>query len=92
MNDFTRKWAAGLRALIVRKLNEHGPLTTNQLAGMCNVSVEAIAPRMTELEAEGLAHDTGRRVASGSGLGRKLKVWQLTTEETPARLTQPALL
>lgn len=75
MNDKLRPWAAGLRALITRKLHAHGPMTTRELALSCQVSVEAIAPRLSELESLGAVFDSGRRVASASGRGRKLKVW-----------------
>lgn len=73
--DFNRPWAAGLRSLIMLKLLANGPQTTHELATACQVSPDAIAPRMSELEALGEAVDSGRRKASVSGKGRKLKVW-----------------
>jgi predicted ArsR family transcriptional regulator len=73
-------WRKGLRELIVLKLTELGPLTTKELANACQVSPDAIAPRMTELEGEGRARDTGRRKSSLSGKGRKLKVWEAAGE------------
>ncbi len=82
MNDKLRPWAAGLRALIVRKLHAHGPMTTRELALSCQVSLEAIAPRLSELEELGAVFDSGRRVSPTSGRGRKLKVW---TWERPGR-------
>lgn len=75
MSDFNRPWAAGLRKLILHRLRSQGPQTTHELAAGCQVSPDAIAPRMTELEALGEAHDTGRRKSSVSGKGRKQKVW-----------------
>ncbi|MCU0783721.1 MAG: hypothetical protein MUF81_06665 [Verrucomicrobia bacterium] len=74
-------WRAALRALIAHKLSELGPLDTHELARACQVNPDAVAPRMSEMEALGLARDTGRRHSSVSGKGRKLKVW----EAIPAR-------
>jgi predicted ArsR family transcriptional regulator len=80
MTDANRKWAAGLRALILKKLNERGPMTTHDLANACQVNQDAVAPRMTELEAEGSVRDTGHRQRSVSGKGRPLKVWEATSQ------------
>lgn len=76
MKDFSRPWAAGLRSLILLKLETLGPMTTRELATACQVSPEAVAPRMSELEGLGEARDTGRRKSSVSGKGRKQKIWQ----------------
>lgn len=89
--DFNRPWAAGLRSLIVLKLQQNGPQTTHELATACQVSPDAIAPRMTELEALGEAHDNGRRKSSVSGKGRKLKVWAAGEGEPEIRLNPGAL-
>ena len=35
MNDFDRPWAKGLRALLLRKLYELGPMDTHQAANAC---------------------------------------------------------
>lgn len=67
-------WRAGLRALILHRLRVHGPQTPQQLADGCQVAVEAIAPRMVELESDGVIFDTGQR-RSRFGRGRKQKVW-----------------
>jgi predicted ArsR family transcriptional regulator len=76
MNDAHRPWAKGLRSLIVKHLTERGPMTTHELANACQVSEKAIAPRMSELEIELRARDSGFRRPSLSGKGRKLKVWE----------------
>jgi predicted ArsR family transcriptional regulator len=78
MNDFDRGWAKGLRALMVRKLCELGPMTSREMANACQVAETAVAPRWTELEALGLAQDTGERRHSLSGRGRPQKVWRIT--------------
>lgn len=75
MKDFDRPWAKGLRSLGLKKLVELGPMDSHQLANACQVSPDAMAPRLSELEAAGLVRDTGRRHSSVSGRGRKLKVW-----------------
>ena len=80
-NDYGRKWAAGVRALIMRRLRLYGAQTPQQLADGLKLSVEAIAPRMTELEASGEAFDTGER-RSRFGRGRKQKVWSNTHDQT----------
>ena len=69
-------WRAALRNLILHRLRVHGPQTTHELATGCQVSVEAVMPRMSELEASGDVFDTGRRKSSVSGRGRKQKVWR----------------
>lgn len=76
MNDFNRPWAKGLRGLILKHLNERGPMTPAEAAGFCQVSVKAAAPRFSELEAERLIRDTGERRHSISGKGRTQKVWE----------------
>lgn len=76
MNDSNRPWAAGLRSLILLKLSDLGPMTTHELATACQVSPDAVAPRMTELEDRGDVRDTGRRKSSVSGKGRKQKIWE----------------
>jgi predicted ArsR family transcriptional regulator len=77
MESLEPRWRAALRRLIVHRLTEHGPQTTRELANGCNVSQDAIAPRMTELEAAGEIVDTGYRRRSVSGRGRTLKVWAI---------------
>lgn len=84
MNDFSRPWAAGLRALILCKLESLGPMTTHELATACQVSPEAIAPRMTDPEMRDQVRDTGRRKSSVSGKGRKQKIWAVVFENRPA--------
>ncbi len=74
--DFDRPWAKGLRALIFKQLVENGPMDTHGLANRCQVSVKAVAPRMTELESQGLIRQTPFLHRSVSGKGRKLKVWE----------------
>lgn len=69
-------WRVALRGLIHRVLLEHGSLTTRELANACQVNQDAIAPRMTELVAEGRVADTGITRSSVSGKGRRLKVWR----------------
>ena len=76
MNDKYRPWAKGLRGLILKHLQERGPMTPREAAGFCQVSEKAAAPRFSELEAEGLVQDTGERRHSLSGLGRTQKVWR----------------
>jgi len=70
------QWRNALRGLIVHKLKELGPLDNHALANACQVNQDAIAPRLSELEALGQVRDTGRRHSSVSGRGRKLKVWE----------------
>ena len=79
MNDFERPWAKGLRALMLCKLKELGPLDTHQAANACQVSPDAVAPRWSEMEALGEVRDTGLRHHSISGRGRRLKVWEAIT-------------
>jgi predicted ArsR family transcriptional regulator len=79
MSDFDRSWARGLRQLMLKKLVEQGPMTSREMADACQVSEKAIAPRWTELEAQGLIRDTGKRRHSISGKGRTSKVWEATT-------------
>ena len=69
------KWRAALRSLIMRRLRVHGPQTTRELANGCEVTMEALAPRMSELAATGDVYDTGTRRSSASGRGRPLKLW-----------------
>lgn len=69
-------WRAALRSLIHLKLTELGPMDTHEIARACQVSPDAVAPRMSEMVENGTASDTGRRHSSLSGKGRKLKVWQ----------------
>jgi hypothetical protein len=71
-------WAKGLRQLILKHLVERGPMTTREAANFCQVSVEAAAPRFSELEELGQVRDTGERRASVSGRGRRQKVWEAT--------------
>jgi predicted ArsR family transcriptional regulator len=72
-------WRSALRSLIRLRLEQHGPQTTHEIANGCRVSLAAVAPRMTEMEAEGTAYDTGSR-RSPTGRGRKQKVWAATSE------------
>jgi predicted ArsR family transcriptional regulator len=74
--DPDRPWAKGLRELILVHLTERGPMTPRELANFCQVKVEAVAPRMTELLAQGRVRDTGERRHSVSGKGRTQKVWE----------------
>jgi predicted ArsR family transcriptional regulator len=76
------KWRAGMRAMVMRALRRYGPQTPQQISARIGQPIEAIAPRMTELEAFGEAWDTGQR-RSRLGRGRKQKVWA-ATEENPA--------
>ena len=64
--------------LALKHLAEHGPQDSHQLANACQVSPDAMAPRMSELETLGLIQDSGERHSSASGKGRKLKVWEAT--------------
>lgn len=77
-SDMHRPWANGLRELIAVKLDLHGPLTTHEAAALCEVTVEAAAPRFSELEQLGRVRDTGER-RSPTGKGRPQKVWELST-------------
>lgn len=70
------KWRKALRSLIAHKLTTLGPMTNHQLANACQVSVKAIAPRLTEMVELGEARDTGGRHSSVSGKGRKQVVWE----------------
>ena len=59
------------------KLDLHGPLTPHEAAALCDVDVNAAAPRFSELEQQGRVRDTGER-RSPTGKGRPQKVWELT--------------
>ncbi len=76
MKDFDRPWAKGLRSLALKHFVERGPMTSHEVADFCQVSPDAMAPRMSELEGLGLIRDTGERRSPVSGRGRKLKVWE----------------
>ena len=88
-------WRNGLRQLILKHLVERGPMTARDAAGFCQVSVEAVAPRFSELEELGLVRDTGERRHSVSGKGRTQKVWEATgleqgaAPDTSTRRTSP---
>ena len=69
-------WRAALRSLICVRLNDHGPQTNRELAKGCQLPVDNIAPRMSELEQGNLIYCVGLR-KSASGRGRPVKVWAL---------------
>lgn len=74
------KWRKALRSLIMHKLRTLGPMTNRELANACQVSVIAVAPRLTELVELGEARDSGARHSSISGKGRKQVVWEAVHE------------
>ncbi|HMP83239.1 MAG TPA: hypothetical protein PKA41_11110 [Verrucomicrobiota bacterium] len=82
MHDFPNEpaWRKGLRSLALKHLTENGPQDSHQLANACQVSPDAMSPRMSELEELGLVRDSGERHSSVSGRGRKLKVWEAINE------------
>ena len=76
-------WRKGLRELILKKLHAEGALTVKQLAAACQVSEKAVAPRMSELQAEGRATDSGQRRAALGTRGRRRKVWAAVGDTKP---------
>lgn len=67
--------APGLRALVLRALVLHGPMTADETAERLNLSPFAIRPRFTELLRDGVIEDSGARRPSANG--RPAKVWRL---------------
>ena len=75
-SDNEPRWRKALRSLITLKLREFGPMDNSQIADVCYLPVNDIAPRMSELVSEAKVRDTGRRHSSVSGRGRKKVVWE----------------
>ena len=67
--------APGLRALVLRSLVIHGPMTADETAEKLGLSPFAIRPRFTELLRDQLIVDAGYRRPSVTG--RSAKVWRL---------------
>lgn len=88
--DFDRPWASGLRALVLKKLREHGPQTAHELATACGVGVEALRPRLTELHQAGEIVPGARRPGT-NGRGRRQAVWQIILESGTAESTEPVM-
>lgn len=63
-----------LRAKVLACLRQHGPLTTDECAGMLGETVLAVRPRFSELRALGQITDTGDRRVNDSG--RRAAVWR----------------
>jgi predicted ArsR family transcriptional regulator len=68
--------AAGLRALVLRCLINHGPMTADETAERLNLSPLAIRPRFTELLRDDAITDSGIRRKNATG--RSAKVWRIT--------------
>lgn len=65
-----------LRQRAIDALLKHGPMTSDEVAGVLGESVLAIRPRCSELLAAGLIAATGLRRRNGSGMSAH--VWRAT--------------
>ena len=71
-----RPWAAGLRNLCLKKLNDFGGKgTARQIADNLGKDIGLISPRLDELAELGVICDSGERVRQGRG--RPLTVWEV---------------
>ncbi len=66
------------RKLILRALNEYGPMTAEELADRLGFSDKnAVRPRLTELKDDGLIFTIGKRRARS---GRLTAVWEANND------------
>jgi predicted ArsR family transcriptional regulator len=66
--------ASVMEDLVLAVLREHGPLTPDQIAAVCNIPVTSIRPRVTGLLAKGAIALTGERRPTPAAMatGRKI--------------------
>jgi hypothetical protein len=67
--------AGFLRGRVLDALENFGPLTTDECAGILKLSVLSIRPRFTELKRMGRIFDTGNRRRNESG--KSAAVWSV---------------
>lgn len=70
-------WALATRhkTIIATLLLFHGPLTSQEIADMCNLDYHQVARRISDLKRDGRVQDSGERRASPGG--RRAAVWKL---------------
>lgn len=67
-----------LEQMVVDAIAEHGPMTSFQLAGVLDLSLVTVSPRLRPLADKGYVKDSGERRINESG--RKSIVWELNRE------------
>lgn len=64
---------ARLQRAVLEAVEQHGPMTANEIAARIGETVLAVRPRVCELSKAGLLRDTGERRSNQSG--RPAIVW-----------------
>lgn len=67
--------ATRMEEVVVAALQQHGPMTTEQLADKTGQSLVSISPRLRPLEKKCRVQDSGRKARNRSG--RNAIVWEL---------------
>lgn len=70
-----------LYTLILGLLNEHGGLTTVEMADLAGVGRDSLSPRMRQMVSKNWVEDSGERRKVHTG--RKCIVWQVKSPTSP---------